>query len=40
MNHTCNNSLARKGYVIDNVLDNTAFTYWNNVHSEGDKLPF
>ena len=30
--HTCNNTLARKRNVIDNVHVNNGLSYWNNVY--------
>ena len=38
--YTCNNTLARRRNVIGNVRVNNAFSYLNNVHFEGDKIPF
>ena len=35
-----NNTLVRKHNVIDNIHVNNVFSYWNNVHSEGDKISF
>ena len=37
--HTYNNPLARTRNAIDGVHVNNAFSYWNNVHYEGDKNP-
>ena len=37
--HTCNNTLPHTRNVIDNVRVNNAFSYRNNVHFEGDKIP-
>ena len=36
----CNNTLARTRNVFDYVRVNDAFSYWNNVHFEGDKIRF
>ena len=38
--HTCNNTFARTGCVIDNDRVNNAFSHRNNVHFGGEKPHF
>ena len=38
--HPCNNTLARTRNVNDIDRVSNAFSYWNNVRFDGDKIPF